>query len=58
MRYTALATRISNHARIIVPLRRNVRNAPLNCKSFTEKANVRSREAAKAASLRRKLTDK
>lgn len=54
MRYTAIATRISDGARIIVPFRRNLRNAPSNCKTFTAEANERAERAAKAALRQRK----
>ena len=54
MRYTAIATRISDGARIIVPFRRNLRNQPSNCKTFTAEANERAERAAKAALRQRK----
>jgi len=51
---TSLATRVSDGALILIPHRRNMRNQPSNCRSFTAKANERARRAAQAALRARK----
>jgi len=48
MRYTAIATRVSDGARIIVPFRRHLRGGTNNTAKFTAQANARAEDARKA----------
>jgi len=53
-RYTSLARRISDRAVVMIPHRRNLRGGTNNTASFTERANINARRAAKAALRGRK----